>query len=164
MRKSDSELIIRYMNYDDIKAVHELECLSFKTPWPPSAFEDELKNEVAVYLVAEIGNEIAGYVGSWVFLGECHINNIATAPSYRGMGIARRMLLKLMSIAYKKGALGMTLEVREHNEPAKKLYEKLNFTYAGKRKKYYSDTGEDAYVMWNNDILATIVLNGGNKA
>ncbi len=25
-------------------------------------------------------------------------------------------------------------------------------------------SGEDAYVMWNNDILATIVLNGGNKA
>ena len=42
----------------------------------------------------------------------------------------------------------ITLEVRESNLPALKLYEKLGFKVAGKRKKYYSDNGEDALIMW----------------
>ena len=39
------------------------------------------------------------------------------------------------------------LEVRTSNNSAIKLYEKIGFKTLRVRKKYYSDTGEDAYVM-----------------
>jgi ribosomal-protein-alanine N-acetyltransferase len=42
----------------------------------------------------------------------------------------------------------MTLEVRVTNEIAKKLYYKLGFQDGGIRKNYYTDTQEDALVMW----------------
>ena len=50
----------------------------------------------------------------------------------------------------------MTLEVRESNLGAQQLYAKLGFEKAGERKRYYSDTGESAYILWNYDIAATI--------
>ncbi len=42
----------------------------------------------------------------------------------------------------------MYLEVREGNEPAKALYRKLGFGTIGRRKRYYTETNEDALVMW----------------
>ena len=41
-----------------------------------------------------------------------------------------------------------TLEVRTSNEPAIALYERFGFRSAGKRPRYYQDTGEDAVIMW----------------
>ena len=43
----------------------------------------------------------------------------------------------------------MTLEVRVSNEPAQALYTKYGFTRQGIRRGYYSDNGEDAYIMWS---------------
>ena len=42
----------------------------------------------------------------------------------------------------------MTLEVRVTNDVAKNLYHKLGFQDGGIRKNYYTDTQEDALVMW----------------
>ena len=41
----------------------------------------------------------------------------------------------------------MTLECRKTNIAAQNLYRKLGFIDVGVRKRYYSDTGEDALVM-----------------
>ena len=46
----------------------------------------------------------------------------------------------------------MTLEVRVGNAAAIRLYESEGFVSAGVRTKYYSDNGEDAYVMWKEGI------------
>ena len=50
----------------------------------------------------------------------------------------------------------ITLEVRESNVPALKLYEKLGFKAAGKRKKYYSDNNVQntplSYAPYNHSI------------
>ena len=43
-----------------------------------------------------------------------------------------------------------TLEVRKSNIVAQKLYLKFGFNIEGRRKKYYSDTKEDALIMWLN--------------
>jgi ribosomal-protein-alanine N-acetyltransferase len=45
------------------------------------------------------------------------------------------------------------LEVRITNFPALRLYEKYGFETVAIRKKYYQDTGEDALVMWMNDLF-----------
>ena len=45
-----------------------------------------------------------------------------------------------------------TLEVRVTNTSAQDLYHKLGFEMAAIRKHFYSDTGEDAYVMWIPDL------------
>ena len=45
------------------------------------------------------------------------------------------------------GAAYATLEVRVSNERAQHLYKSLGFVSVGKRKRYYEDNGEDAWLM-----------------
>ena len=41
----------------------------------------------------------------------------------------------------------MTLEVRVGNQAAQALYRRFGFAIAGTRVRYYTDDGEDAFVM-----------------
>ncbi|MNL57349.1 ribosomal-protein-alanine N-acetyltransferase [compost metagenome] len=62
------------------------------------------------------------------------------------------MLQFLITHAAEADAKWLTLEVRVSNEGAKRLYEKYGFTALGRRKGYYQDDGEDALVMWTENI------------
>jgi ribosomal-protein-alanine N-acetyltransferase len=75
------------------------------------------------------------------------VTTFGVHPDWRRQGIGRRLLLRLLELALELGASRMTLEVRVGNEPAKALYRGFGFTVAGRRPRYYSDDGEDAYVM-----------------
>ena len=46
----------------------------------------------------------------------------------------------------------ITLEVRESNIPAISLYEKFLFDSIGMRKNYYQDNGENAIIMFTQNI------------
>ena len=48
--------------------------------------------------------------------------------------------------------VAITLEVRVGNLKAQSLYEKFGFAPAGVRPNYYSDTSEDALIMWLSDL------------
>jgi ribosomal-protein-alanine N-acetyltransferase len=58
----------------------------------------------------------------------------------------------LMKLARDEGMESMTLEVRVSNEPAKALYQQLGFVSAGIRKNYYSETKEDALILWREKL------------
>lgn len=51
--------------------------------------------------------------------------------------------------AIRRRSRWVTLEVRVSNASALALYEKYGFTRQGLRKRYYSDNGEDAHIMWS---------------
>lgn len=143
-----SEVIIRRMQYRDVKAVAELERETFARPWSEESFHREVReNPVARYLVAEKDGRIIGYAGAWVVMDECHITNIAVCPAERGRGIGRKLLEALMRYVSNLGAAWADLEVRVSNERAQRLYAGQGFVSIGKRKRYYEDNGEDAYLM-----------------
>lgn len=138
------------MGIKDIDEVCEIENLSFNTPWSRESFEAEiLKNHLARYVVAKIDGRVVAYGGMWIVLDEAHITNIAVHPDYRGRRIGEKLVQEMLETAKKCGAGSITLEVRASNDVARKLYRKLGFTDSGVRKGYYSDTGEDAIIMWN---------------
>lgn len=148
-----SEVYLRDMTVDDLAGVHEVERLSFKTPWSTNAFLRELtENIYADYIVAASGDRIVGYAGMWIVIDEAHVTNVAVHPDFRGRHIGERMMLELFARAKARGAHRMTLEVRTSNDIAKHLYEKHGFVARGLRKNYYSDTGEDAIIMWKYDL------------
>jgi ribosomal-protein-alanine N-acetyltransferase len=78
---------------------------------------------------------------------EAHITTFAVHPDWRRQGIGRRLLLAMIGLAEDLGAVRMTLEVRVSNEAAQALYSEHGFAIAGRRERYYTDDGEDAYVM-----------------
>jgi len=148
--------VIRPMERADINRVHEIECTCFRSPWSKLALAGELRNDVAHYLVMEADGVICGYGGMWLLFEEAHVTNVAIMPDYRGQGRGKRLMLAMMRYAVKRGAERMTLEVRESNMVAQKLYAGLGFEQNGFRPGYYSDTGEGAQLLWNNDIQQTL--------
>jgi ribosomal-protein-alanine N-acetyltransferase len=141
-------LMIEPMRMSDVTAVHVIEGLCFSSPWPAYAFEQELTaNRMAHYVVARAEGTIVGFGGIWLMIDEAHITTFGVHPNWRRRGVGRRILLALLEIAGEIGAAHMTLEVRVGNEGAQALYRGFGFDVTGRRVAYYSDDGEDAYVM-----------------
>jgi [ribosomal protein S18]-alanine N-acetyltransferase len=95
---------------------------------------------------------IVGFAGMWVLYDEAHVTTIGVSPQYRGHGLGELLLVDLFDKAIKRNAESVTLEVRVSNESAQALYHKYGFTRQGVRKRYYSDNGEDAYIMWSPSL------------
>jgi ribosomal-protein-alanine N-acetyltransferase len=110
---------------------------------PPAPLEAELRS-------------IVGYAGLWLMTDESHITTIAVDPDSQGNGIGELLLVALIDRSQQIGARWLTLEVRVSNTGAQKLYEKYTFKEMGLRRRYYSDNGEDALVMWTDPIESDI--------
>lgn len=130
-----------------IAALAELETRCFSDPWPEAAFASELENPLSLWLVAESGGAVAGYIGSQIVPDEADMMNLAVAPEFRRQGLGRALTLALFDALRLRGVVGLTLEVRVSNEPALRLYRELGFELVGLRKKYYFHPTEDAYIL-----------------
>lgn len=143
------------MQLEHLDQVIAIESTSFPTPWSKNAFDYELQyNDFAHYIVALLNeHKVVGYAGMWVILDEAHITNIAIHKAYRCRGIGKALMREMIARAVLLGAERMTLEVRPSNLPARVLYTSLGFVENGIRKKYYSDTQEDAIIMWKYTLI-----------
>jgi ribosomal-protein-alanine N-acetyltransferase len=112
-----------------------------RPPEPPRSpqLEEELRS-------------IVGYAGIWVMTDEAHVTTIASHPDLRGKGVGEFLLVALIHRGIEVGARWMTLEVRASNSVAQSLYRKYTFKEMGVRRRYYSDNGEDALVMWTDAL------------
>jgi ribosomal-protein-alanine N-acetyltransferase len=146
------------MRMADIAAVLEIERLSFSSPWPAFAFEQELTaNRLAHYRVARLAERVVAFGGIWLMVDEAHITTFGVHPDHRRRGIGRRLLLQLAEVAIELGSSRMTLEVRASNQPAQRLYHSFGFNVTGRRVAYYSDDGEDALVMTTPDLAGPVM-------
>ena len=139
---------IRIMNENDAVEVAKISILSFSLPWSTESYIQEIKNPVALYLVAVINNNIVGFIGTWNVLDESHITNVAVHPDFRKQKIGSLLLENLINTCEKQhNTSSFDLEVRANNIPAQKLYSKFGFKNNGIRKGYYTDNKEDAILM-----------------
>ncbi len=137
------------MELKDLDGVKQIENLSFNNPWSRAAYENELcENELAHYFTVKDGDKVIAYGGMWLILDEAHITNFAVHPEYRKRGIGKKLLRGIINFGILKGIKSFTLEVKKSNSIAIGLYSGMGFVKAGIRKGYYSDTGEDALIMW----------------
>ena len=126
-------------------ALLEREC--FADPWSQQSIASELHNPLSLWLVAQEGQTLLGYVGSQTCLDETDMMNIAVSPASRRQGVARALIEALVSALRERGSKQLTLEVRASNGPARQLYESLGFLQVGLRKNYYRNPKEDALIL-----------------
>jgi ribosomal-protein-alanine N-acetyltransferase len=100
----------------------------------------------------QTADPIIGFCGMWILYDESHVTTIGVAPEYRGQGLGELLLLSLFEEALRRNCQWVTLEVRVSNRTAQALYEKYGFTRHGVRRRYYSDNGEDADIMWSASL------------
>ncbi len=143
----------RPLTLADLSQVEAIENASFPTPWPKSAFVEELKRKRrSVCWVAEKGRVgdrpiLVGSIVIWISGDLAHIGTLAVRPGFRKQGIGQQLLGKTLLVCYKRGVKKAVLEVRASNIPAQKLYSKFGFIVAGHKPDYYQDTHEDAFLL-----------------
>jgi ribosomal-protein-alanine N-acetyltransferase len=153
-----AELIVSPMTVGDLDEVIMLERQSFTDPWSRRMYQNDLThNELATYLVLRPDATglppVLAYGGFWLMVDQAHIATLASHPAWRGCGLGQWILVALLEAARARGAARATLEVRAGNHTAQRLYEKLGFEVAGKRRHYYRD-GEDGVVMTTEPLDA----------
>jgi len=169
--------VIEPMTQDDVPEVSQVERHCFSNPWPSSAYRRELRDtEHNFYVVvrwraphtsaaddrprglsllpfvrrAEPPKPVVlGFGGMWNMFDEAHITTIGVLPEQRGRSLGELLFVTMMDEAIRRRSRWVTLEVRVSNDSAQALYEKYGFTRQGLRKRYYSDNGEDAHIMWS---------------
>jgi [ribosomal protein S18]-alanine N-acetyltransferase len=141
-----AEVAFRRIGYGDLPAVLSIERRSFPAPWSLAMFVLEVSKPSGVCIAAVAGDEIIGYLVCSRYADVFHLMNVAVDPDLRRLGIAARMVERMLDEAGRDERY--TLEVRISNHAAIAMYEKLGFRRAGRRRRYYSDNGEDAMIMW----------------
>jgi ribosomal-protein-alanine N-acetyltransferase len=149
----------------DLPQVVAIDEQSFPISWGEISFRYELtQNQTAHFIVAvDTASEqrgwlarllhrppartIVGYAGFWLVLDEAHIGTLAIHPHWRGHGLGEQLLIALLQRAIERGAVTVHLEVRVGNTVAQSLYRKYGFEAVGRRKQYYRDNKEDAFLM-----------------
>lgn len=117
--------------------IAEIEKECFSSPWTAEMIKSELKRPRSLWCIVTENGTVAGYMGMYEACGEGNITNIAVTQKYRRKGFAKALLAYFIKYAEENGYEFLTLEVREDNTPAIKLYESFGFRLVGIRKNYY---------------------------
>jgi [ribosomal protein S18]-alanine N-acetyltransferase len=159
--------VVEPMALADVEQVMEIERQSFSAPWSARAYRYEINendNSTMVVVRPALGLESAlvqfaqrlgltrprpvlGYSGFWLLVDDAHISTIAVHPRWRGLGLGELLLFSMLERGEGLGAIRATLEVRVSNHTAQGLYHKYAFEIVSRRKRYYADNNEDAYIM-----------------
>lgn len=127
--------------------IQRIEQASFSLPWTEAMLRIQLDRNSHIFLTAQAGGRIVGYIGLMYVLDEGYISNVATDPSCRRQGIADALIGRLCAICGELRLSFVSLEVRAGNAPAIALYQKHGFAPVGLRKNYYERPREDAVIM-----------------
>jgi len=155
-----THLNYRPINEEHIQEIMGIELEAYPEPWTMGMFRDEIKNPHSHFHIAYERETLIGYCGFWLLVDDAHITSITVARNHRGKGFGRAQLDHLIVEAKRLGAVKLSLEVRESNANAIKLYSSSGFVPVGRRKGYYSRTREDAILM---DYFIEDSPSGGNE-
>jgi ribosomal-protein-alanine N-acetyltransferase len=127
-------------------AVAALEQACFTTAWRRESFQDSLTRPFTFFLALREDDELVGYALSWLLADELHLLKIAVRADCRRRGYGSRLLEETAQRAVAAGATMIWLEVRPSNDAGLALYERHGFKHAYTRRKYFTDTNEDALI------------------
>lgn len=132
--------------------VAEIERLSFHDAWSEDALLKSIMSPLSHFYVCTEDEKVVGYMGMYAVAGEGSVTNVAVHPDSRGKGYGRALVENAIAVGERLGLEYITLEVRESNLTAQKLYEKCGFQKVGVRKNFYSFPKEHAVIMqWQGD-------------
>ena len=122
-------LKIRNLNRNDFDQVINLLVTSFSHRYDHPLINENLNNPNTICLVAEIDNEIIGVASLHIIEKLTRkmglIEDVAVDLKYRGNGIGKKLIQKLIVESKKQGCDKTVLNSTENNVP---FYEKIGFT------------------------------------
>ena len=140
----------RLATLHDFEAVQKIENECFKEPYSTEDLHYEFEgNPVNKIIVAENDGVVVGFIDFLITFNSSTIMQVAVTKEFRGKGIATQLLSEMENSFPKEIddiVESVTLEVRESNEAAQKLYLKNGYKIVVVKSHYYRD-GENAVYM-----------------
>lgn len=135
--------------HEHIKEVAKISSISFPKAeqWDVFSLKGELVKHISHSFVALIDEKVVGFIGMWIIIDEAQINTIAINPEYRNKKIGTALIEHIINYCKQSNVTSISLEVRESNDVAKKLYLNKGFLLEGERKNYYSNNKETALLL-----------------
>ncbi|MDV3276953.1 MAG: GNAT family N-acetyltransferase [Nitrososphaerales archaeon] len=152
-----AEYGIRRCDRDDIPAVIGINAKTLPEHYSDYFYHEILAEFPETFLVAELHDEVVGYIMCRVEYGFSHLKrlslarkghvvSVAVLEEHRGRGVGTKLIQLAEDEMVAKSANECYLEVRASNQGAISLYEKMGFKVTGKLEAYYRD-GAPAYLM-----------------
>jgi len=158
------EINVSPLVVSDIPKILEIENDSQPEPWTETAFLEEIGKPHSRLLGAWqptgafcdapgcSSRDIVGYICFWSVAGEIQILNIAVRRDLRRRGVARKLIEAAIRAGLEDKAWWVTLEVRENNLAARRLYESIGFIIVGERPNYYA-VGKESAILMTLDLI-----------
>lgn len=146
-------MLIRQATPDDLSAIKKLEQQAETAAhWAEreydALFAADAPRRIALIAVDETDTSgIHGFIIARCALEEWEIENVVVASERRRSGTASQLIGKLLHMARGQAAVSVLLEVRESNQTARQLYEKIGFNEVGRRDDYYRNPTEDGLLL-----------------
>ena len=139
---------LRPMKEKDLNVIMYLENTCFVSPWALKDLKYELNdNPVSnLWVIESETTGIVGFVDYWITFDSATICQICVNPLFRRKGLGSMMIDELVSDCKANRVRNITLEVRENNDAAIKLYEKNGFKKSLVKEAYYTN-GDNAVYM-----------------
>ena len=135
-------LAIELATLRDAPRLAQLHGASFHRGWGEGEFEQMLSERDTLVHRLRQGRKTIGFAVSRMAADEAEILSIAVDAKHRGRGLSRNLLLTHLGHLAGRGVRTVFLEVEEHNQPARRLYDRTGFAVTGRRERYYRQDGE----------------------
>lgn len=143
-RVGSDELTITALAESDVARMMALELTASRYPWTQGQYLTCTGPEYA-FTGAWYAGELVGFIVDWRMLDEGHLMNLCVHGRFQQQGVGRHLLRYWLASMQREGMETLTLEVRESNESARRLYASEGFREIGVRPDYYrTESGREA--------------------
>lgn len=146
--KENSKVVIRKLTVDYIEQVIKIAQETGLTNWSAESYIKVLNKEETSGFLIIINEKVIGFILLRVLLDEVEILNFSISEAYQKKGFGKTLFdAAVQDVKKSWKAENIWLEVRESNFRAIQFYEKQGFEIIYKRKNFYAQPSEDAFVM-----------------
>lgn len=138
---------IRWMIRRDMAPTLAIERESFARPWTETDFVTHLRNRNTIGMVAECGDELAGYMLYELHHTHLALLNLAVHHDARRQGVGTQMLDKLAGKLSERRRTHIALMVCETNLDAQLFFRQFGFVAKHVIRQPYGNCDDDAYYM-----------------
>jgi [ribosomal protein S18]-alanine N-acetyltransferase len=126
--RSEPQVVLRPMNYDDLPVVGQLDAAAFGPLWRNSLDSLELAfQQAAIATVVEDRGKLVGYQISTASPMGGHLARLAVLPAYQGKGIGYSLVQDTLDQFNRRGAVRVTVNTQQDNLASLALYKKAGF-------------------------------------
>ena len=147
MSRDSIRVHIRWMIRSDMQEVLQIEQGSFEHYWTEEDFMNCLRQRNCIGMVAEIGEQVVGFMIYELFKTRLNVLNFAVHPQFRRMGIGEQMMNRMISKLSTNYRTRIVLNVRDSNLPAQLFFREQGFKAVYVHRNMFCDFGEDGYEM-----------------